>query len=227
MMKNDKDISNAFITMLAVNKIKSQGMKPNEMREKLLLVAEKGDDAAFNAMIKSEFSNGLTNPATTQAYFECVNDSQANQQEQVQKILKDEEMDSKARIKVIVSSDALTIKASSNCKAELMEHIQKMSDEEVQVMFLALGSDTSFLDSLNKNDPSFSEKLGEMVGEMFIAGIDQTEILKEIEPQMHIGEIKKYIINGLNSEYDIFNEKVGIIIAETASEDTNSFMLDS
>ena len=136
-------------------------------------------------------------------------------------------MDSKAKIKVIVLSDALTIKASSNCKAELMEHIQKMSDEEVQQMFLALGSDTSFLDSLNKNDPSFSAKLAEIVGEFFTASIDQTEILKEIEPQMHIGEIKKQIINGLNSEYDIFNAKVGIIIAETASEDTNSFMLDS
>ena len=67
MMKNDKDIANAFITMLSVNKIKSGGMKPKEMREKLLLVAEKGDDAAFNAMIKSEFSNGLTNPSTAQA----------------------------------------------------------------------------------------------------------------------------------------------------------------
>ena len=57
----------------------------------------------------------------------------------------------------LVPNDSLSLKSSANCRAELTEHIARIDDEDVQTLFMVLGSDDSFLDSLNANDPDFSK----------------------------------------------------------------------
>lgn len=88
-------------------------------------------------------------------------------------------------------NDSLSLKSSANCRAELTEHIAKIDDEDVQTLFMVLGSDDSFLDSLNANDPDFSNKLDEIVQGMFEATVDEREILKEVGPDLQASDVKK------------------------------------
>lgn len=59
IMRADKETGFKFIDSLSINKIKYGGMKCAEMRQKLDLVTQKGEDKAIKAILKELATHGI------------------------------------------------------------------------------------------------------------------------------------------------------------------------
>lgn len=111
-------------------------------------------------------------------------------------------------------------------KELLQELIDKIECEDVKKVFLALGSNSVFLNALNEADPEFKKKLDEMSKGMNVAGMDEMEILKEIGPDISVPDLANYIANAIKNDDDFFAEKAGFAMADVASEEVSEFLLN-
>lgn len=166
-------------------------MKPKEMREKLDIVAEKGDDKALKEMLKEMATNGMIPTDSAEALYEEIMNSAAEQSKTVTDLINFQDLSKADRVKTILVSDSAELKFTQNLRVIMQDFFAKLENDDVVKVFLALGSSKTFLDSLMKNDPSFSDKLNEMRLGMFEAGIDEREICKELEPDLQLGDIGK------------------------------------
>jgi len=102
-----------------------------------------------------------------------------------------------------------------------------MDSNNVNIDFLTLGSDNLFMECLFKNNHEIETKILELKNKMNETGIDEQEIMKEIEPDTPFNEIKKYLTNAIKSEWDFGTEKAGMIMTGYASDEVNSSLLTS
>jgi len=189
LMRADQTIGNKFIDSLAINKIKSEGMKCPEMSEKIDLVVQKGEDKAIKAILKEFATHGLIPNDTAEGIYEEIKSSITDQSKTVADLINYEELSKPDRVKTIASSDSIELKVTQNMKVLLQELIAKIECDDIKKAFLALGSSSLFLDTLNKADPDFKKKLESMSQGMYMAGMDEMEICKEIGQDIQVPDI--------------------------------------